>query len=107
MEFLGPISGRYELLIDTIHNRQHIEVITARPLNDQQQQTLKNQLAEALGCEVKLELTVKPEIIGGIIVKKGDYVIDNSVKSILENALREVISKSKEKQRERQDNNEI
>ena len=53
-------------------------------------------MKEAVGSDVKLTVQVDPEILGGIIIKKGDMVIDNSVRSILKRTVKAVVNRSKE-----------
>ena len=60
------------------------EVVTARPLNDDQVAALKAQLrTRAGGAEVILEPTVDPNILGGLVVKLGSEMIDASIRTKL------------------------
>jgi F-type H+-transporting ATPase subunit delta len=60
------------------------EVITARPLSDDQMAALKRQLrARAGGADVNLETEVDPNILGGIVVKLGSQRIDASIRTKL------------------------
>src|SRR4026209_402449 len=45
------------------------EVVTARPLNDDQIATLKSQLRARAGSDVTIDAIVDPTILGGIVVK--------------------------------------
>lgn len=64
------------------------DVTTAIPLDDQERAAVQQRLQALLGKEVQLRAHVDPEIIGGIIVRVGDQLIDGSVLSRLR-ALRE------------------
>jgi F-type H+-transporting ATPase subunit delta len=55
------------------------EVKTARELNDSEEEILKKKISEWAGREVFLKKEVEKELIGGIIIKIGDLLIDNSI----------------------------
>jgi F-type H+-transporting ATPase subunit delta len=59
------------------------EVVTARPLNDDQLAALKQQLRTRAGREVAIDATVDPSILGGIVVKLGSQQIDASIRTKL------------------------
>lgn len=59
------------------------EVVTARPLNDDQLAQLRQQLRTRAGRDVNIEAEVDPEILGGIVVKLGSQRIDASIRTKL------------------------
>jgi F-type H+-transporting ATPase subunit delta len=59
------------------------EVVTARPLNDDQMAALKAQLRARAGREVAIDARVNPDILGGIVVKLGSQQIDASIRTKL------------------------
>jgi F-type H+-transporting ATPase subunit delta len=59
------------------------EVITARPLNDDQIAALKAQLRTRAGRDVAIDAQVNPDILGGIVVKLGSQQIDASIRTKL------------------------
>ena len=59
------------------------EVVTARPLNDDQIATLKSQLRARAGSDVTIDAIVDPTILGGIVVKLGSQMIDASIRTKL------------------------
>jgi F-type H+-transporting ATPase subunit delta len=59
------------------------EVITARPLNDDQLAQLRQQLRARAGREVNVDATVDPALLGGIVVKLGSQQIDASIRTKL------------------------
>jgi F-type H+-transporting ATPase subunit delta len=59
------------------------EVVTARPLNDDQLVALKTQLRARAGRDVTIDAAVDPNILGGIVVKLGSQQIDASIRSKL------------------------
>jgi F-type H+-transporting ATPase subunit delta len=59
------------------------EIVTARPLNDDQLAALKAQLRARAGRDVAIDAAVDPNILGGIVVKLGSQQIDASIRSKL------------------------
>jgi F-type H+-transporting ATPase subunit delta len=59
------------------------DVITARPLNDDQMAELKAQLRARAGRDVAIDAQVDPNILGGIVVKLGSQQIDASIRTKL------------------------
>jgi len=59
------------------------EVITARPLNDDQFKELRQQLRAHAGRDVNIDATVDPSLLGGIVVKLGSQQIDASIRTKL------------------------
>ena len=59
------------------------EVVTARPLNDDQIAALKQQLRARAGRDVAIDATVDPAILGGMVVKLGSQQIDASIRTKL------------------------
>lgn len=60
------------------------EVISAVPLTDEQQQTIKEKVKSMTDArEVELDSTIDSDIIGGVIIKVGSQVVDSSLKGQL------------------------
>jgi F-type H+-transporting ATPase subunit delta len=59
------------------------DVVTARPLNDDQVAALKAQLRGFAGGDVNIEAQVDPSLLGGIVVKLGSQMIDSSIRTKL------------------------
>jgi F-type H+-transporting ATPase subunit delta len=62
------------------------EVTSAHALTDEQVAELKQQLRLRLGREVTVDLSVDPELLGGLVVRIGSQMIDSSIRTRL-NAL--------------------
>lgn len=97
VSFLGGIAGRYEDMFDTYRNRHRVHVTVAKPLSDQEAEKIRRDLMEAIQAEVKMTVKVDPEILGGIVIRKGDTVVDNSVRNILDRTVNAIVAHSKEK----------
>ncbi|HEY8433176.1 MAG TPA: F0F1 ATP synthase subunit delta [Sphingomicrobium sp.] len=59
------------------------DVVTARPLNDDQLAQLRQQLRARAGRDVTIDATVDPNILGGIVVKLESQQIDASIRTKL------------------------
>lgn len=62
-----------------------VDITTAEPLDAEAQALVRRQLSQMLGKDVQLRPTVDPEIIGGIVARIGDQLIDGSVINQLRN----------------------
>jgi F-type H+-transporting ATPase subunit delta len=60
------------------------EVRTAFPLDADQQARLADALGRATGKKVTVKVVIDPTVLGGIVARVGDTVIDGSVRSRLE-----------------------
>ena len=67
------------------------EVTTAVPLSDAERQGVAQWLTRYLGRAVEVRYEVDPEIIGGVVARVGDQLIDGSVRGRLE-ALRRTLA---------------
>jgi F-type H+-transporting ATPase subunit delta len=55
------------------------DVTTAEPLGPEEQQMVRAKLHGLIGKEIELRLHTDPSIIGGIVARVGDQLIDGSV----------------------------
>jgi len=59
------------------------EVRSAKPLTETQPEALAKTLSASVGRDVKLDVTVDPSLIGGLVVKVGSRMIDTSIRAKL------------------------
>jgi F-type H+-transporting ATPase subunit delta len=73
--------------------RQHdvAEVRTAVPLDDRLRERLAKALGDAVGKEVEVKVVVDPGVLGGVVARVGDTVIDGTIRHRLDE-LKERIS---------------
>lgn len=60
------------------------QVTTSEPLTAEEAALVREKLAAMTGNTIEITATVDPDIIGGIVVRIGDQVIDGSVRNKLE-----------------------
>ncbi len=71
-------------LVAAERQRQVAEVRSAYPLDDDQIERLTEALGTMLGQPVELRVIVDPSVMGGIVARVGDVVIDGSVRHRLD-----------------------
>ncbi len=82
-EILPEIANAYKTMVDEEKNISHGSVISAVELDDELRQNVQATLEKLTGKKVELTANVDPSIIGGIIAKVGDLVLDGSIKTQL------------------------
>jgi F-type H+-transporting ATPase subunit delta len=80
---LRPVIRAFRRLAAEHRGETTAEVVTARPLNDDQLTQLKQQLRTRAGRDVNIDAQVDPDILGGIVVKLGSQRIDASIRTKL------------------------
>jgi F-type H+-transporting ATPase subunit delta len=80
---LRPVIRAFRRLAADHRGETTADVITARPLKDDQIEALKQQLRSRAGRDVTIDARVDPEILGGIVVKLGSQMIDASIRTKL------------------------
>lgn len=78
------IAKDYQDRLCTLRGIFRAEVTSARPLQDQQVEELRQRLATRLGGSVRLKLTVNPEMLGGVRVQIGSRLVDTTLRSKLD-----------------------
>jgi F-type H+-transporting ATPase subunit delta len=81
---LAPqIAEAYRGLVDDHRGIAHATVVTAVPLSDAERQAVEERLGEVSGKQVIAHLEVEPSIVGGLVARIGDKVIDGSTRGKL------------------------
>ena len=82
-QILPEIAEEFQAMVDDEKNICHGNVISAIELSAALQANVQATLEKLTGKKVKLTTSVDPSIIGGIIAKVGDLVLDGSIKTQL------------------------
>jgi F-type H+-transporting ATPase subunit delta len=77
---LLEVGREYRNLLDERRGRLHVQVTLARSPDERTQDELTEKLSASLGREVIPHINVNPEILGGVIVRYGDNVLDGSLR---------------------------
>ena len=76
----GEIAQEYLVLLDRKLNRVHAGVTLAREPDARTEQEIVTRLTEALGREVRAHFRTDRNIVGGVVVRVGDRILDGSVR---------------------------
>lgn len=82
-EILPEIADAYTSMVDEEKNISHGNVISAVELSDELKNNIQTVLEKLTGKKVELTTAVDPTIIGGMVAKVGDLVLDGSIKTQL------------------------
>lgn len=74
------IAEEYRALVDEVTGRVQARVTVAREPDEAQRQAIVAALSRAVGKQVVPHVIVNPAIMGGLIVRIGDTVMDGSVR---------------------------
>ncbi|MBV4538781.1 MULTISPECIES: F0F1 ATP synthase subunit delta [Pseudomonas] len=77
---LPEIADLFELYKAELEKSVDVEVTSAFALNQEQQDKLAKVLSARLGQEVRLHASEDASLIGGVLIRAGDLVIDGSVR---------------------------
>ncbi|MGK0259094.1 MAG: F-type H+-transporting ATPase subunit delta [Candidatus Azotimanducaceae bacterium] len=83
LALLPTISEMFELLKANHEKTMDVEVTSAFEVSDQEKNELKIALKRMLQREINLETEVDKSLIGGVVIKAEDTVIDDSVRGRL------------------------
>jgi F-type H+-transporting ATPase subunit delta len=77
---ISEIAVEYHSLLDAAAGRVHAMVTVARPMDSSGSAWIAERLSQVLEKEVVPHFAVNPAILGGVIVRVGDTVMDGSVR---------------------------
>ena len=83
VQLLGEIAALFETLRANAESRVEAEVISATAVGADQLKTIAAALKKRLGRDVNLATRLDPSLVGGIVIRAGDLVIDGSVRGKL------------------------
>jgi F-type H+-transporting ATPase subunit delta len=82
---LAPIIAlQFEALKAESEGYVEVEVATAYPFSKEEKQSFTSTLEKTLSKKVHMNVTVDKSLIGGVVVRAGDRVIDGSIKGQLQ-----------------------
>ncbi len=89
---LPEIIGRYKQFYRVYRGYQTVTAVVSRPLREDQKAKLAEDLAAALHAKVDLDVHVDPSILGGVVFRYGDKMLDNSVRGRLARTVNRIVN---------------
>lgn len=90
MPAIYRIRTSFDVLYDKSKKKLPVTVTSAVALDDELIQRLGQQIGEQTGNEIELASKVDPDILGGIVLRVGNFIMDASIRTRLEQLRREV-----------------
>ena len=87
---LGAITDHFQELLDSHRGIERAEVVSAVELSDDERAGVSQMLSTMTGSDVRLTARVDANILGGMIVRIGDRVMDGSARSKFQAMRREL-----------------
>lgn len=80
---LSNIASTWQTLADERANRQTATVTAVEPIEEKTLEGIRKALEKATGKHISIEEQQDPSLLGGIVVRTGDLVMDASLRSRL------------------------
>jgi F-type H+-transporting ATPase subunit delta len=93
IQYLRDIYAFYEKLTDELANIVRADLVSAVELPEESIARIQAALSEKTGKIVKMDVRVDPALVGGVMTKIGDLVLDGSVRTQLK-TLKESLQRS-------------
>jgi F-type H+-transporting ATPase subunit delta len=91
-----PVIFRIRRVFDTLWEQAHhvlpVQIATAIALDDGEARKLGARIEESTGQKVELTASVDPDILGGIVLRVGNSILDASIRNRLDN-LRKAVAR--------------
>ncbi len=80
-EFFAGVKGQKVVVLDQLEATEadQVEVISAVPLTDDEKALIERELRAKVGQEATITFKVDPSILGGLVIRVGDHILDASV----------------------------
>lgn len=92
LNLLQQIESEYHAILNKKKNISQAVLSCSEPLSDKAVADIKARLVEHLGRKLELEVKVDKSLIGGVVLRLGDQVIDGSLKGKLRSIERALLS---------------
>ena len=83
--FLGAINEFYQKLADDLKGVARASLVSANELSSEAVEKIRKALSKKTGKDIVLDIKTDPALIGGVVTKIGDLVLDGSIKTQLLN----------------------
>ena len=88
---LADVAVEYHALVDEVTGRVHARVTVARETDGAERTLIAERLSQVIGKTVVPHLNVDERILGGLVVRVGDTVMDGSLRKRLNSLRRRMV----------------
>jgi len=81
LSLLPAIAGAYDDLLDERHGKVEVDVTVSQKLDNDQIETVRQKVSAALKRDAIVHVYVDESIIGGLVLRVQDQLIDGSVRA--------------------------
>ena len=97
LSLLGEIASAYRDMLDRKNNVVRVQVTVAQKLDQADLASVQQRISAALGKTAAIEEKIDEGIIGGLVIRVDDKIIDGSVKAQLETMREQLLAARKTK----------
>ncbi len=83
LKLLPEISHQFEIMKANQERAIEVDVASAQPLDEEQQEKLNEALSKKLERKVNMQVSLDKSLLGGAVIRAGDTVIDGSIRGRL------------------------
>lgn len=98
---IEQINDAYDRLVNESFGRVEVDLFTAGPLGEEQLESLREQITQAIKKDPVIHPYTEPEMIGGIKLRIGDQLIDGSIANRLRRMKNQMLTRGPSRLRER------
>ena len=90
MPVIFRVRTRFEVMWDKVNKLLPVQVTSAIELDRKTLESIGQRIGEQTGDQIELSSHVDPEILGGIVLRVGNFILDASIRTRLEKLRRKV-----------------
>lgn len=84
LESLDDVVAEYQTMADAANGVAEVEIVSAKPLADDERNLLQGKAGELAGSNVRVRWSQDASLLGGAVIRLGSRVYDGSVRGQLE-----------------------
>jgi F-type H+-transporting ATPase subunit delta len=88
---LQPVVDLYSRLWDRHNGLTDVTVTLAKPPDEEEIRLFSQDIESALSRQIRLKVRLDPKILGGIVIRYDDRVMNNSLRGRLDQAVRQIL----------------
>jgi F-type H+-transporting ATPase subunit delta len=90
MPAIFRIRDRYEKLWDEVNQLLPVEVTSAVELDASTVKNIRDRIGQQTDSKIELSTVVDPDVLGGIVLRVGNFILDASIRNRLEQLRKQV-----------------